>query len=346
MKALFVGLGSIGQRHLRNLRKLLGDSVDIIAYRAIRGVPMLDEKRNVVEGGSLKDHYQIREFDDLDNALAEKPDLVFITNPSSMHVEVAKKAAEAGCHLFIEKPLDSSLEGVEDLIALVEKKQLVALVAYQLRFHPGLRQVSSWLKEKRIGQLVSANLVHGEYLLNFHPYEDYKISYAARKELGGGVTLTQIHEFDYALWLFGKPRRVFAVGGKVSGLEIDVEDTASVLMECLDEGKVLPVSLCLDYMQSPPHRSCTIVGEEGRIVLDFYDTKSVSLENKSTGKTETHSFGDLELNQMFLDELSHFLAAVKGEGSPLVDLRSGYDSLQMAFAARTSLETGEVQTLK
>jgi len=346
MKALFVGLGSIGQRHLRNLRRLLGDSVDIIAYRSIRGVPMLDEKRQVVEGGSIKDHYQVREFNDLDEALKEKPNMVFITNPSSMHVEIAIKAAETGCHLFIEKPLDSGVEGVEELIDLVEKKQLVALVAFQLRFHPGLRQVSSWLNEKRIGQLISAHLVHGEYLLNFHPYEDYKISYASRKELGGGVTLTQIHEFDYALWLFGKPRRVFALGGKVSGLEIDVEDTASVLMECQDGGKILPVSLCLDYMQSPPHRNCTIVGEEGRIVWDSHDTKTVYLESKATGETEAHCFADLELNQMFLDELNHFLAAVRGEESPIVDLRSGYDSLQMALAARTSLESGEVQTLR
>ncbi len=230
-------------------------------------------------------------------------------------------------------------------VDLVERKRLVALVAYQLRFHPGLQQVATWLKEKRIGQLISAHLVHGDYLLNFHPYEEYRISYASRKDLGGGVVVTQIHEFDYALWLFGKPRRVFAVGGKVSGLEIDVEDTASVLMECQYEGKVLPVSLCLDYMQSPPHRACTIVGEDGRIVWDFHDAKTAVLENRSTGKTETCEFGELEISQLFVDELQHFLDAVAGKVPPVVDLRSGYESLQMALAARTSIETGEVQSL-
>jgi predicted dehydrogenase len=345
MKALFVGLGSIGQRHLRNLRRLLGDKVDVIAYRALHTVPMLDEKRQVVEGGSIKDHYQVREFDDLDKALAEKPDMVFITNPSNMHLEVAKKAAEAGCHLFIEKPLDSNLEGVEDLIDLVERKQLVALVAYQFRFHPGLQQVSAWLKEKRIGQLISVQMVNGEFLPNFHPYEDYRISYASRKELGGGVLVTMIHEFDYALWLFGKPRRIFALGGKVSGLEIDVEDSASVLMDCQYEEKVLPVSLCLDYLQSPPQRSCTIVGENGRIVLNFHDPKSVFFECKTSGKIETLDFGSLERDQLFVDELQHFLDAIEGKVQPVVDLRSGYESLQMAVAALASLETGEVQIL-
>ena len=99
-------------------------------------------------------------FDDLDKALAQKPDIVFITNPGNLHIEVARKAAEAGCHLFIEKPLGIGEEGVDELIELVERKRLVALVAYQLRFHPGLQQVENWLKEERIGQLIFANLSH------------------------------------------------------------------------------------------------------------------------------------------------------------------------------------------
>jgi len=105
MKALFVGLGSIGQRHLRNLKKILGDSVEILAYRVLREVPMLNDQLQVVDGGSIKDKYDVAEFDDLDKALAQKPDIVFITNPGNLHIEVARKAAEAGCHLFIEKPL-------------------------------------------------------------------------------------------------------------------------------------------------------------------------------------------------------------------------------------------------
>ena len=345
MKVLFTGLGSIGQRHLRNLRELLGDSVEVLAHRVRREVPMLNDRLQVVEGRSLKDEYGIIEFDDLDKALAKKPDIVFITNPTSLHMEVARKAVEAGCHLFIEKPLGASEDGVDELIESVERKRLVALVAYQLRFHPGLMQVSAWLKEKRIGQLISANLLLGEYLPGFHPYEDYRKTYPALKSMGGGVILSQIHEFDYALWLFGKPRRIFAVGGKLSNLEIDSEDTASVLMECRCNGKILPVSLTLDYLRSPAHRTCSIVGDQGNIIWDYHG-KSAVLQNRITGETETLDFESLERNQLFLDELKHFLAAVNGEVSPVVNLRSGYESLQMALAARTSIETGEVQILK
>jgi predicted dehydrogenase len=234
---------------------------------------------------------------------------------------------------------------VDELVELVERKRLVALVAYQLRFHPGLQQVAIWLKEKRIGQLISASLILGEYLPGFHPYEDYRQGCSAVKGLGGGVILSQIHEFDYALWLFGKPRRIFAVGGKLSNLEIDSEDTASVLMECRCNGKILPVSLTLDYLRSPAHRTCSIVGDQGNIIWDYHG-KSAVLQNRITGETETLDFESLERNQLFLDELKHFLAAVNGEVSPVVNLRSGYESLQMALAARTSIETGEIQILK
>jgi len=344
-KALFVGLGSIGQRHLRNLRKLLGDSIDIMAYRASRSVPLLDENRCVVEGESVSDRYNVREFDDYDKALSEKPDMVFVTNPSSMHIETALKAAEAGCHLLIEKPLGNNAEGLEKLIECVERNNLIVLVAYQLRFHPGLKKVEDWLKEKRIGKLISAQLIHGENLTGFHPYEDYRISYASRKDLGGGVVLSQIHEFDYALRLFGKPRRIFALGGKSSQLEIDVEDNASALMECEVDGSVLPVSLSLDFIQKPPHRTCVIIGEKGRIVCELHDSKTVLLETAEPEKCESFSFSELDKNRLFLDELTHFMDAIEGKAKPVVDLKSGSDSMQMALATLESIKTGEVQIL-
>ena len=306
---------------------------------------MLNDQLQGVEEGSLKDKYGVVEFDDLDKALAEKPDIVFVTNPTSMHMEVARKSAEAGCNLFIEKPLGASSEGVDALIELVERKRLVVFVAYQLRFHPGLMQVSAWLKEERIGQLISANLLLGEYLPGFHPYEDYRKTYPALKSMGGGVLLSQIHELDYALWLFGKPLRIFALGGQLSNLEMDAEDTASVLMECQCNGKVLPISLTLDFLLSPPRRTCVIVGDQGSIVWDYHG-KSAVLQSRVTGETEIMDFSDLERNQMFMDELKHFLSAVKGEVEPVVDIRLGYESLKMALAALASIETGEVQILK
>ena len=340
MKVLFIGLGSIGQRHLRNLRCIAGDPIDVIAFRSKNRSPVLDEQQQVVKGTDLGQYYKIREFDDLDQALADKPDIAFITNPSCHHISFALKAARAGCHLFIEKPLSTDTDRIGELIDLVHHKKLTAMVAYQYRFHPGLTQAALWLKNKKIGRLISATLVQGDYLPKWHPYEDYRNSYASRKELGGGVLLTQIHEFDNALHLFGIPRRIFALGGKLSQLDINVEDTASVLMECAHEGKVLPVTILTDFLQYPPVRNCTIVGENGRIFLDLIDNNA-SLTNRETGKTESHDYKGFKRNQLFINELKQFLESVSGKAVPTVNIKAGLASLRMALAARKSMETGE-----
>lgn len=236
MKALFCGLGSIGQRHLRNLRALLGDRVEILAYRQ-RGLPLvLNPDMTVRAGAQLETTYGVRSFDNLDAALGEGPDVVFVTNPNTLHVPVALAAARAGCHLFIEKPLSHSLDGVAELVDVVESKHLVALVGYQFRFHPGLRLIKQVVAEGRLGRLAAAHIVNGEYLPDWHSYEDYRATHPARRELGGGALRIQSHELDYALWLCGMPTRVYAVGGHLSRLELDVEDSVSVLLTCEPDG--------------------------------------------------------------------------------------------------------------
>ena len=345
MKALFVGLGSIGQRHLRNLRQLKGASLDIIAYRQRRTGPMLDNENNVINDRTIVEKYGVREVDSLDVALSEKPDVVFVTNPSSMHVEVAIKAAKSGCHLFIEKPLGIERSGVEELARLVDQKQLVVLVAYQLRFHPGLQKINNWLRKRRIGRLVSAHIVNGEYLPQFHVYEDYRIGYAAQKKLGGGCLFTQIHEFDYIYSLFGKPRRMFSVGGKISDLEIDVEDAVSLLMEYKFSDGIFPVTLCLDFIQLPPERTCTIIGTEGRIVWNIGKGDLRLVTRGEVEDTEIYDFSHLDRNDLFIKELDHFLDCVSNKSHTVVDIYSGAGSLDMALAAHKSLETGEIQSL-
>ena len=139
MKVLFCGLGSIGQRHVRNLRELMGQDVEILAYRSRGQSPVLNADMRVQRNATVERTYGIRSFANLDDALSEGPDAVFVTNPNTLHLQVALAAARAGCHLFIEKPLSHSLEGVDELIEIVESKKLVAFVGYQFRFHPGLR---------------------------------------------------------------------------------------------------------------------------------------------------------------------------------------------------------------
>jgi len=338
-KFLFAGLGSIGQRHVRNLRQLMGDSVEILAYRTVKTSPLLNPDMTVRPDDAVEDAYHIRSFSRLTDGLAEKPDVVFITNPNSLHLPVALEAARAGCHLFIEKPLSDSLEGVRELMEIMERRKLVAFVAYQFRFHPGLRRIKSLLEERRLGRIVAAHIVNGEYLPDWHPYEDYRISHAARRELGGGSLRIQTHELDYALWLFGMPRKVYAVGGHLSDLSVDVEDSVSVLMSCGDEGKHFPVHVHLDYVQRPPQRVCEVVGDAGKVRYDFYSNR-VEFFDLHARTCEVMEFTGFDRNDMFLDELRHFLAALRGETRPLVDLREAVRSLRISLAADESLQKG------
>lgn len=342
---LFVGLGAIGQRHLRNLRALLGAEVEIAAYRTRGQTHVLSDRLDVEAEDGLHERYDIRVFSDLDEALAMRPGAVFICSPSSRHLPVALKAAAAGCNLFIEKPLSDSYEGVDALIACVEEQNLVALVGYQWRFHPCVLRVRELLEQEAVGRIVAVRAQVGEYLPDWHRYEDYRQTYSAQRELGGGTLLSQIHEMDYLYWFFGLPQRVFCVGGHLSGLEIDVEDVSSTLMEFEIDGRIVPVHLHQDYLQRPPSRSCHIIGDEGRIEMDLV-SQTVRMFDGTGALGAEHDFSGVTRDELFRQELQHFLACLEGGRAPSVSVRDAAASLRMALAAKESVETRQIVELK
>ena len=345
MKILIMGLGGIGQRHLRNLRKLGGNELEILAYDPRPNPPVLTDQLKVEEGASLEKKYDLRIFPDIEQALAQKPQAAFVCNPTSLHVTAAIRAARAGCALFIEKPLSHNLEQVDDLIDLVETRNLTAAIGYQMRFHPCLQRLHALVQEKKVGRILSVRADVGEFLPGWHTYEDYRQGYAARQDLGGGVILSQIHEFDYLYWLLGLPRRVFALGGHLSKLEVNVEDTADILMECEMNGNPIPISLHQDYIQNPSKRSCEIVGDAGKILVDIR-ALTVQVFDGQGNSVEASSYQDFQRNQMFLDELNGFLDGMQGKPASMVSLRDGAQSLRMALAAKESLSTGKVVELE
>ena len=324
---------------MRNLRCLWGGKVEILAYRSLGRNVRISEHMTAEFGVNLEKAYNIRTFTDYGEALEQNPDAVFITCPTKLHVPMALLAAKHNCHLFIEKPLSDSMEGIEGLISTVKEKNLITLVGYQLRFHPCLKLVHQLIKEGRIGQVLSAHSEFGEYLPNAHPYEDYREGYAARSDLGGGALLSLSHELDYSYWLFGMPQKLFALGGKLSQLEMNVDDMVSILMECMVDGKSIPVHIHLDFVQRPPSRKCSIVGEEGKILWDYY-TNRVDLYSVEEEEWESFQFDDSQRNDIFLAEIRHFAACLEGKEKPVVDIEEGLKSLRIALAARRSLESG------
>lgn len=340
-RVLVVGLGSIGQRHLRNLRTLLGDSADLLACR-VRHLPhVITDQLTIDPTRTIEDAYGVRVFDGLDAALAEAPDAVFVCNPTSEHLATARAAVGAGAHVFIEKPVSHRDDGVALLASQAEASGRVVAVGYQLRQHPALQYVRELLCRKAIGRVISVRAEMGEYLPDAHPYEDYRQSYAARADLGGGVILCFIHELDYLCWFFGMPTRVFTTGGRLGELEIDVEDTALSTLEYEVDGRAVPVQVHHTFLQRVPSRGCVIVGEAGRITVDLIASRVVLQAN---GVTAARDF-ELQRNDLFLAEARHFLAAIAGVDAPIVTLRDGLLSLRVALAARRSLATGEVVAL-
>lgn len=323
MKFLIAGVGSIGRRHLRNLRQV--GAGDLLAYRTLqRPVPELDGAVPI--------------FANLDEALDQKPDAVFVTNPTSLHVATALAAARRGCHVFIEKPLSHSLDGVDELRTVVEASDLVALVGCNLRFHPLLRRARDLLRDGAIGQVTGARLEVGEYLPDWHPGEDYRTGYSARRDLGGGVILTLIHELDYAYWIFGDIEHVYAVAGRRSGLAIDVEDTADILLR---SRAGVTINVHMDYIQRPPTRTLRVTGEEGTLRWDYYQGRLALYSVQTKAWQEWAEPPGSDRNQMFLDEVSHFLDCLHGRARPLIPLREGKRVLEVALAAKRSAESGE-----
>lgn len=318
LTALIVGFGSIGKRHAENLRKL-----------SIRDIIFL---RHAARGRLPANHVA-----SIAAALARKPDFAIIANPTSLHISAAKRLARAGVHLFIEKPLSHTMTGIPELIRTARRKKLTTMVGYNFRFHPQLRRMKELLDRGVIGKVVSARVEAGQYLPDWHPGEDYRKGYAARKALGGGVILTLIHEIDYISWLLGKPEAVFCFADHLSDLRIDVEDVAEILIR-FRGGAVGEVHL--DYIQRAPARRAQIIGTKGTMRWDYFKGE-LRVYSAKTKKWIVHRDPkNFDRNTMFLQETKHFLACVRGGKQTAIPLREGVASLRTALAAKQSAASG------
>lgn len=316
---LVIGTGSAGTRHIVNA--------------AAAGVPDVSAFRSSSKRRPLPE--DVRAETDLIDALSRKPQAVVIANETSLHVHSALAAARAGCHLLIEKPLSDALAGIEELRREVVDQSLAAMVGYQFRFHPLLCQVRSWLLEGAIGEVVTANVVWGEYLPDWQPWRDYRTSYAAQARLGGGVLLTLSHPIDYLRWLLGEVVCVNAMLARRSGLEIDVEDIALLHLR-FESGAI--ASLSVDYVQRPSQHYFTVTGTEG--VIRWDNRAGLAVLEAAAGTKEARISPHFERNDLFIAELNHFLRCAAGEDEPMCSLDDGERTLRVCIAAKESARSG------
>jgi predicted dehydrogenase len=331
MKYLIAGLGSVGRRHMRNL-VALGET-DIVLYRTHKATLPDDElagypvETDLVE--ALKKH---------------KPDAVIISNPTSLHLDVAIPAAEAGCAILLEKPIAASMERLDVLQAAVNKSGSKVLVAFQFRFHPGMIKIRQLIEDGEIGRVVSANVHFGEYLPAWHPWEDYRQGYAARSDMGGGVVATQCHSLDYLPWLVGKKvESVWGFAAKLSDLEVDADDTAKIALRF--EGGALG-SLHLDYNQQPPEHEFRIIGTNGTIKWNLVDGAARIYRTEKKDWDVYPLPAEWERNVMFQEQTKHFVDIVNGKAEPSCTLEDGIQVMRIITSVHESQKTGKLISLK
>lgn len=337
MKILIAGLGSIGRRHFRNLIAL--GETDIILLRSHRATLSDDELAGFPVETNLADALK-----------KHKPAAVIVATPTALHLDSAIPAAQAGCAILLEKPVSNSLERLDVLQEAAEKNGSRILVGFQFRYHPTLNQARELIQQGALGKVLTVHAHWGEYLPNWHPWEDYRQGYAARADLGGGVIFTLTHPLDYLQFMLGEVESLWSFNGHISPLELDVEDVAEIGLRFAN-GAV--GGLHLNYVQRPPVHRLEIVGTNGTLrwdnadgILYFHKMPADFGSYRATPPAaliEQYRLPDgFERNQLFTAQTRHFVETARGESEPICTLADGVSALRLALAAHESQKSKRV----
>lgn len=311
MKLFIIGCGSIGTRHAKNaaaeMHELLLYDIDSAKAQALAK----ETRATVVKK--------------IEYGLAVKPDAALICTPPNLHVNQALECIRAKVPVFIEKPLAHSMEQVDELVKESEKLNVPTMVACNIRFTEGLQKIRELLPQ--IGKVVMARVNFGYDLKQWRPGQDYRQNYAASHELGGGIVLDAIHELDYALWLFGQPKKAFSKVMHSGKLEIQTEDQAEFVLEL---EKCPTLSMHLDYLNPVYTRNCSIIGEKGTLYWEF---KTGIVRAQINGKEQTYETNS-DVNAMYVAELDYFLNAVSKGEKMMNPVSEAAETLRHALALR------------
>ncbi len=329
MKALVVGAGSIGSRHLRNLKKLGVEELGLVEPELARRQAIAAE-------------FPLVAFGELREGLAWTPEFVIVATPTHLHATQTLEIIRGGFAVFVEKPLSHTAAHVSEIAALVEQKNLTSLVGCNMRFHPGPAKVKQLLDEGRLGKVLFARIHAGSYLPEWRPGSDYRTNYAARVESGGGCILDYIHEIDLARWYLGEVKSVFCSAGHLSSLEIETEDVAFLLCRHMS-GAMSEIHL--DYVQRTYERGCQIVGELGSIFWDF-NLRTVRWYDATKKDWSVYAHpASWEINHMYVDEMTHFLECLAGGRATTLPIPEAAAVMRIVFAAKASSEQEKTVTV-
>jgi predicted dehydrogenase len=302
MKVAVLGLGSIGRRHGRNFRALGLDGIIGFDPSEERRAQFTQETGAPATGDQA--------------AAIAASDLVCVCSPNRFHTAQALAAAHAGKGLFIEKPMGVERQSVAELRLMVEDKGLFAHVGSNWKFHPAFQMMKRLLADGAVGRIVAVQVLAGQWLPDWHPWEDYRQMYSSHVALGGGIVLDS-HEFDYLSWLFGPVAEVRGMTRRSGALEIDTEDAAVALLR-FDSGVLGSVQV--DYIQREYRRSYHVCGDAGTLEWN-YRTNQIRLYRAANQSVETFDVGLTDINEMYLAQARHLIAGMGGTETPVTSIR-------------------------
>lgn len=336
LKALVIGAGSIGQRHIHNLQKI-----------GINKIGVFD--LNTKKLSTLINQQSIQLYNKLEESFSFDPHFAIICTWPDSHTYLAKKCIQNNCHIFIEKPISSSTIGVEKILKTAASKKLTISVGYNTRFEKGLNIVKKELRQGKIGIPMLVNSQWGNNLQNWaHPMRN-KNHHVLQSE-GGVILENGSHEIDYIQWLLDdKVTSVYCQTSRVS--KAKTPSSASLILK-FAKGTI--ATLMFDYIRPRYERSCHIIGNEGDIrwsffrgtPLDNYKTKASSYVKLETLKKKSFQkkFSFL-MNDMYIQEMRDFITSLENNTKPKVDGWSGFETLKIGLAATKSAEKNKPVSL-
>ncbi len=321
---MFFGLGSIGLRHLQVLNEI--GKFEIAAYRTKKGMKKIPAD---IEN-------KIKYFNNEIDAFAWNPNFMIISNPTNLHLEYIVKSIDHKIDALIEKPVANDFNKVKEVKDRIKKRNNKIYIGYNLRFHPIVTKIKEIIDSGKFGKVLKAELYVGEYLPFWHPYEDYRKSYAAKKELGGGVLRTLSHEIDLGQYWFGEYKKIFAKVLKISDLDINVDDSTDIFAEMKNR---IILKISMDYLNPLGIRKGEIFFEKGLLKYNFLKKEIIFIDYKNKENKILLRIDYYDFNEQYRFQMENFL---KKSDKKLCSLEEGINVLKVIDKCEESNRKGRM----